>query len=149
MSAELSQEEKTALDVVKKMYAAFGKGDLKTVLELQSDDVVWHVGEEDEGVKTEPDPRLPFAGTFKGHAGLQQFLKVLDETVQFRLYEQTEFVVQGSTVIVILHDQAHAKPTKTDYNTWLVHKCKVRNGKITYLWNHIDTGPILSAFGKK
>jgi ketosteroid isomerase-like protein len=98
MSAELSQEEKTALDVVKKMYAAFDKGDLNTVLELQSDDVVWHVGQGDKGTRTSPDPGLPFAGTF---------------------------------------------------DTWLVHKCIVRNGKITYLWNHIDTGPIWAAFGKK
>ena len=149
MSAELSTEEKTALDVVKEMYAAFDKGDLNKVLELQSDDVVWHVGEGDNGVKTSPDPKLPFAGTFKGKAGLQKFFTVLDQTVRFRSYERTEFVVQGETVIVILHDQAHAKPTKTDYNTWLIHKCIVRGGKIVYLWNHIDTGPIWSAFGKK
>lgn len=149
MSAELSTEEKTALDVVKEMYAAFDKGDLNKVLELQSDDVVWHVGEGDKGIKTSPDPKLPFAGTFRGKAGLQKFFTVLDQTVRFRNYERTEFVVQGDTVIVILHDQAHAKPTKTDYDTWLVHKCIVRNGKITYLWNHIDTGPIWSAFGRK
>ena len=149
MSAELGKEEKAALDVVKAMYAAFAKGDLNGVLDLQPDDCVWYVGEGDNGVKTSPVPPLPFAGTFKGKAGLQQFFKVLDETVRFRSYEQTEFVVQGNTVIVILHDQAHAKPTKTDYDTWLVHKCVVRNGKIASLWNHIDTGPIWAAFGRK
>ncbi|MGA2613817.1 MAG: nuclear transport factor 2 family protein [Spirochaetia bacterium] len=149
MADQLSKEEQNALDVVKKMYAAFAKGDMNAVLDLQADDVVWYVGEGDRGAKTSPDPRLPYAGTFKGRDGLQRFFKILDETTRFRSYEQTEFVVQGQTVVVILHDQAHAKPTQTDYDTWLVHKCVVRGGKIASLWNHIDTGPIWAAFGKK
>ena len=146
---DLTREEQAALDVVKKMYACFGKGDLAGVLDLQTDDVVWDVGEGDGGAKTSPDPRLPFAGTFKGKAGLQKFFNVLGETVMFRNYAQTEMIVQGSKVVVVLHDQAHAKPTKTDYDTWLIHKIYVRDGKIAYLWNHIDTGPIWAAFSKK
>jgi uncharacterized protein len=146
---DLTKEEQTALEVVEKMYDYFGKGDLKGVLDLQADNVVWDVGEGDGGVKLSPDPKLPFAGTFKGKDGLQKFFKVLDETVMFRNYAQTEMVVQGNTVVVFLHDQAHAKPTKTDYDTWLVHKIYVENGKISYLWNHIDTGPIWAAFGNK
>jgi len=146
---DLTKEEQTALDVVTKMYDCFGKGDLNGVLDLQADDVVWDVGEGDGGVKTSPDPKLPFSGTFKGKAGLQKFFKVLDETVMFRKYAQTEMIIQGSKVIVILHDEAHAKPTKTDYDTWLIHKIVVKNGKIAYLWNHIDTGPIWAAFSKK
>ncbi len=142
----MTPEEEMALSVVKQMYAEFDKGNLAGVLDLQSDDVVWDVGQGDFGAVTSPTPGLPYAGHFVGKEGLNQFFKILSTAARFRAYSRAEYIVQGGTVVVIIHDQATALPAEKDYDTWLIHKIYVKDGKITYLWNHIDTGPIITAF---
>ncbi len=143
----MTPDEEMALSVVKQMYAEFDKGDLNAVLALQSDDVVWDVGQGYKGVKTSPTPGLPYAGHFVGKAGLQQFFSILATAARFRAYERTGYFVQGNSVVVLIHDQATALPAEKDYDTWLIHVIEVnKQGKISYLWNHIDTGPIITAF---
>lgn len=145
MAEKMYAQEKSTLETIQKMYAAFDKNDLDTVLALQAEDVVWHVGQGDEGTQTSPDPCLPYAGTFKGREGLKVFFRILGETTRFRGYDRTQIVVQGDTAMVVIHDRATALNTGHDYDTWLIHKVQVQDGQVKYLWNHIDTGPIMAA----
>ena len=59
------------LDVVKGLYAAFDRDDMPSVLDSVSEDVTW--------TQYGPEYALPFAGVFRGRAGVQDFFNRVDE----------------------------------------------------------------------
>ncbi|HYZ91937.1 MAG TPA: nuclear transport factor 2 family protein [Actinomycetota bacterium] len=103
-------------------YAAFARGDLDTVKELWTDDVVWHVG-----------GQSPLAGDYKGQ----------DEIIAFfgKTFEQT-----GGTLQIDLHDvlgndehavalvTLKAKRDGKSLEMNAVHVFELRDGKTAEFW---------------
>ncbi|MBK8426557.1 MAG: nuclear transport factor 2 family protein [Lewinellaceae bacterium] len=71
------------LDVVHSDYAAFGRGDVPTILASLTEDCNWsHVG----------NPAIiPFAGTFIGHAGVGRFFENVGKSIQITQFEPGNF----------------------------------------------------------
>jgi uncharacterized protein len=82
--------------VVKEMYAAFGRGDVQAILDRLSDDVVW-LGVYGAG------PQVPTSGERRGKAPIGTFFKQVAETVTFSRFEPKEFVATGDTVVTLGH----------------------------------------------
>src|SRR5579862_8209946 len=126
------------LSVVKQLYAAFDRGDLKAVTDSVSEDVVW--------TQYGPQYSLPFAGTFHGRAGVSQFFKLVDDTLTDVHAGQREFLVSGNRVIVPGWEESTVRNTGGHYRVDNVHAFTVVNGKITQFEEYIDNAEVLEAF---
>ena len=71
-------------------FAAFGKGEIQTIINSTADNIVWkHPG--NPGV-------VPFAGTFTGHEGVGRFFQNVGSSVNITVFDPQNFVEKGNTV---------------------------------------------------
>jgi ketosteroid isomerase-like protein len=117
------------LDLVRRGYAAFGRGDINGLLELFAEDIVW----------TTPGPAgFPTAGTRRGRAQVGEFFQRLDETFAISRFEPKTFLASGEHVVVLGEDTASVKATgKTIDNAW-AHVFTIRNGKVAGFQEYMD-----------
>jgi ketosteroid isomerase-like protein len=83
----------TALDTVKAMYNAFGKGDIPFILEHVSENFTWQ------------DPSnssiIPFGGKFHSKSGMLEFFTQLGGSVDTTLFEINEYISADNKVVAI------------------------------------------------
>jgi uncharacterized protein len=111
----------TNVDVVKRFYGAFGRGDIPTALGLLADDVEWTF---------QAPSVIPFAGTRRGREGVAEFFSLVGETLEFQQFEPREFVGQGDTVVVLGYERNLIKPTGRTFEQEWAHVYTLRDGKI-------------------
>jgi uncharacterized protein len=73
---------------VKNFLAALGLRDKQALLALVAEDLEWIIPGED----------WPLAGTYRGHAGLENLLQKANDTVQTSFPKPPEFIAQGDRV---------------------------------------------------
>src|SRR5215210_1958009 len=84
--------DQTNVDATQRAYEAFGRGDIPAMLESLADDVEW----------TLPGrPVIPWAGTHRGHEGVEQAFALRVENLEFEQFEIRQCVAQGATVVVL------------------------------------------------
>ena len=127
----------TNLDVVKRFYGAFGRGDIPTALGLLADDVEWTF---------QAPSVIPFAGTRRGREGVAQFFSLVGETLEFQQFEPREFVGQGDTVVVLGYERNLIKPTGRTFEQEWAHVYTLRDGKIAKHRGVEDTAAYVAAF---
>ena len=113
--------EQENLDVVRKGYEAFGRGDIPGLISLLDAQITW----------VTPGPAdLPVAGTRRGHQAVQEFFQTLSTVVDVVRFEPKDFIAQGERVVVLGDDTSRVKATgKTLEYRW-AHVFTVRNGKV-------------------
>ncbi len=126
------------ISVVKALYAAFDRGDLKTVVSLVAKNVVW--------IQYGPSRLLPFAGVFHGRSGVAYFFKLVDQNLKDVHAGQREYIVSGNRVIVPGWEDSVVRSTGGHYHVNNVHIFTVVNGKITRFEEYIDNADIAAAF---
>jgi uncharacterized protein len=132
----MSERENT--ETVRRLFAAFGSGDVATLMSLLSEDVVWFLPG-DPGV-------VPHAGERRGHAGASQFFQLLGGAVEFEQFEPREFVAQNDKVVALGTERGRVRATgKTFDNPWAL-VFTVRDGLITEFRGYEDTAAVASAF---
>ena len=88
-------------------FAAFGKGDIPTIINSASEDVVWkHFGT--PGV-------VPFAGTYTGREGVGRFFQTVGESCKFLVFEPQSYMENGNTVTATINMKSIALPTGKEY----------------------------------
>jgi ketosteroid isomerase-like protein len=125
------------IDLVQRMFAAFGKGDIDTILGLLSADVEW--GEPD-------NPYNPAAGTRHGHAGFLEWLRIGKQSEDILVLEPRQFLAQGDTVAVVGYMKCLAKSTGRIYESDFVHLVTLKCGKVTRFQEFFDTYSAAEAF---
>lgn len=131
--------DRTNVDVVQQVYAAFGRGDIPALLDLLTDDVEWTL----QGPSV-----IPWAGTRHGRDKVAtEFFSVLGETLKFEQFEPREFVAQGDTVVVLGYERCIVKPTNRTFEQEWAHVYTLRNGKIAKGRFIEDTAAQVVAFG--
>jgi uncharacterized protein len=124
------------VQIVKDAYAAFGRHDMQGLLALFDEDIEWIV----------PGEGWPLAGTYRGHAGVADFLRKDLEMLEISFLEPREFVAQGDRVLVVGFSSARVKTTnKTFEHNWVI-AFTVRNGKVTNVREYIDTLALVRGF---
>jgi uncharacterized protein len=124
------------VQIVKDGFAAYGRGDMQGLLALFADDIEWIV----------PGEGLPLAGTYRGHAGVEDFLQKISEMLEISFLEPREFVAQGDRVLVVGFERETVKATnRTFENNW-VFAFTVRNGKVTNAREYFDTLALARGF---
>jgi ketosteroid isomerase-like protein len=125
--------------VVQDAYAAFGRGDIPTLLGYMTDDILWQpvIG---------AGRHVPFSGERKGKAAVGEFFKQVAESEDFQLFEPREFVAQGDKVVAIGHYRAQAKATGKTFDSPFVMVFTLQGGKVTAFREFTDSAAINTAF---
>jgi ketosteroid isomerase-like protein len=133
----MSEAENTR--VVQDAYAAFGRGDITTLLGYMTDDVHWRpvIG---------TAKHVPFSGERTGKAGVAEFFKQVAESEDFQQFEPREFIAQGDTVVALGHYRAVAKATGAMFDCDFAMVFAIRDGRIAAFREFTDSAAVNAAF---
>jgi hypothetical protein len=123
------------LDTVKRLYAAFGTGDLQSLL-----------GTLDAGIAWVAPGSAPWSGEGRGHEHVQRFFEQFGTTAALKTFEPRSFVADGDTVVVLGYEEGTSRKTGRDWKAHFTHVFTVDGGKITAHREYIDTQAIAEAF---
>jgi hypothetical protein len=123
------------VEIVKSFLAALGRRDKQRLLALSAEDIEWII----------PGEGWPLAGTYQGHAGLEDLLQRANETVETSYPEPPEFIAQGDRVLIIGFAAGRIKATKRTFEDHWIFAITVRNGKVTNIREYIDTQALAQA----
>jgi hypothetical protein len=130
--------EKENIQVVQMGFAALGKGDVKSLLDVFTDDaVIQHPG---------PKDTIPFAGTHRGKDQVAWFFKTMSETQEFKQFEPKEFIAQGDNVVVIGRETARVKSTSRTFDVDWAMCFTVKAGRVASIRIFEDTTEKTKAF---
>lgn len=126
--------------LLKSLYAAFGRGDIPTVLGAMSPDIRWHLAE--------GNPYQPGGEAWIGPDAVLNnlFLKLGAEWEPFALHPKTYYDA-GSSVIVELRYGGINKATGKSIDVQVCHIWDLQDGKVTRFQQYMDTAQYRDAFG--
>jgi uncharacterized protein len=127
--------EEQNIEVVKKGYEAFGRGDIPGLLAQLDPNVSW--------VAFGP-PDLPTAGERRGHQGVAEFFQQLAAIVDITRFETKEFISQGDRVVVIGEGTEKVKATGKVVEFHFAHVFGLRDGKVVSFVDYVDVSPVVS-----
>jgi len=127
--------EQQNIEIVKRGYAAFGRGDINGLVALCAEDVEW----------ASPGPsEMPTAGIRRGRQEVAQFFNAVDQLFEIQRFEPTQFIAQGQHVVVLGGDTAKVKATGKVLTEEWAHAFIVRDGKIASFREYIDTAAVVA-----
>ncbi len=129
------REENIAL--VKKLYDAFAKGDLQTILDHLSEDVDWRM---------EGPSQVPFAGIRRGKSEVASFFQVLATTQTGQKLQTDEYIGDGDTVVTVGRYSGTVVATGKKLDNAVVHVFTIKSGKVTRFLDFGDTAQMLAAY---
>lgn len=126
--------------VVRDAYAAFGRGDIQTILGHCDDSIVWKP-------VTGAASHVPFAGERRGKAAVGEFFRIVSETETFQQFEPREFVAQGDKVVALGHYRGTTNANGRTFESDFVMVFTLRDGKVTDFQEFLDSAALNAAFG--
>ena len=129
--------EQENVKAVERIYAAFGQGDIPTILNMLAENIDWLF----------PGPAdIPFAGRYRSREQVAQFFKIVGETIEVEQFEPQKFIAKGDKVVVFGHERMRVKSNGRLCETDWVHVFTLRNGKVVKIHEYYDTAAIVAAF---
>jgi len=123
------------LDIVKDLYAAFGTGNMQALLAGLDESVTWSV-----------PGSAPWCGEGRGHAHVMTFFEAFGRNAQLQTFEPRSFVADGEQVVVLGYEEGKSQSTGRGWKAHFAHTFTVSDGKITAHRELIDTQAIASAY---
>lgn len=111
----------TALEVVRDVYRRFADGDISGFLGLCAGDIEWVVN---------GPAALEKCRAFYGREGVQDFLDILGESWAFSAFTPRQFLVDGSTVVVLGEESGRDKNSGAPFENRWVHVFDVKQERI-------------------
>lgn len=108
--------------MVRKLYDAFARGDIQTILNSLTGDVKWTL----EGPSV-----IPYAGTKEGPNQVRKFFDDLVGTQENMKLTIDHFIAQGDEVATLGRYAATVKATGKQFDSPLAHFFTIRDGKIS------------------
>lgn len=129
--------EQRNIQAVRDAYAAFGRGDITSVLDTLTDDVEWDIpGTSD----------IPYAGVYRGIGGAADFFRALGEADEIQLFEPERFFASGDMVVALGRYAARVRKTgKVAQSAW-VHTFTFRGDKVAKFREYADTAKYAQAY---
>jgi ketosteroid isomerase-like protein len=127
------------LATVQALYAAFGKGDIPTVLAGLHPEVVW----------TNPGPEgFGYFGTHRGREAIaKNVFGFIGTELDVHQLAPTAFLADGDTVVVLLDMEATAVRTKKKYVQKVAHAWTFRSGVPVAFHDFQDNHAVVTALG--
>lgn len=129
--------EQQNLDVVRNIYAAFGRGDLEGILAALDPEVSW---------RTPGSPHLPTAGLRRGVAEVREFFGLLLNTFDIQDFRPADFLSEGNKVVVLGTSREGPKGTGRLVDFRWVHVFTFRRGKIVEFEEPADVSALVEEF---
>lgn len=126
--------EQQNVDVVRKGYDAFGRGDMETLLSLFDENIEW--------VSPGP-PELPTAGRRTGRQQVAEFFSKVNEVFEIQRFEPKTFVAQGDRVVVLGEDTSRIKATGKVVDSEWAHVFVIRGGRVASFHEYGDTAAVV------
>ena len=126
------------VEKLQQMYAAFGRGDINTILENVTDDVTW-------GVDTAA-AEVPTYGLRTGREGVADFFATLAQQVDFKSFEPKNFCGAGDEVIVTVDYDFRFRKNGKGMAVGALHRFKIRDGKVSSFRGYEDTAAVRGAW---
>ena len=124
------------LDVIRRGYEAFGRGDINTLLESFDEQITW---------VTPGPPELATSGRRTGRHEVAQFFASVNELFDIQRFEPKEFLAQGDRVVVVGSETARARSTGNVIDVDWVHVFTMRNGRVVAFQEFFDTAAVVAA----
>jgi ketosteroid isomerase-like protein len=123
--------------LIEKVYAAFGRGDVQTILDTLTPNVEWTL----EGPAV-----IPFAGKRIGVAQVRTFFEALATTQENQKLTIDDYIAQGDKVATTGRYSAVVKATARRFDCAVAHVFTVRDGKIVNFLDFADTAQMADAY---
>lgn len=126
------------VNTIKRMYEAFGRGDMGTILANVSEQTEWdfNVAQSD----------VPWHAPVKGKAALPRFFEAFGQ-VQLTQFEPRAFLTNDDCVATLLHIEYTVKKTGRKVAQDQIHLWRFdTSGKVAWMRHFEDTAQVLSAF---
>ncbi len=121
---------------VQQMYAAFGKGDVPTLLNSMADTVDWQV----------LGPAIiPQAGPHRSRKEAEKFFGKVAESYDFQKFEPREFIAQDDKVVCLGYYSGTAKKTGKSYEAEWAMVFTFREGKVVKFREYTNTAALVDA----
>jgi ketosteroid isomerase-like protein len=121
----------TAVEVVRRCYEAFGKGDVPGILEYVAPEIDW----EFIGPK-----QLAYCGPRRTRSEAAAFFADVARLDEIHAFEPREFIESGNNVTVLGWESTTARDTGVKFATEWIHLFTVRDGRIVRWRGSCDTG---------
>jgi hypothetical protein len=125
------------VSLVQSLYAAFGRGEIPTIIAAMAPDVDWSlIGRQDDH---------PLFGARSGSSQVQEFFKMLAELQESVSFTPKEFYASDDRVFVLGHYNWKIRKTGRHAESDWCHIFTVKNGKITKFLEFTDTAQFAEA----
>jgi uncharacterized protein len=131
----MSETQNTAL--VKGLYAAFGNGDIQTIMDSVTEDVEWNM----EGPEI-----LPFSGKRIGKAQVLAFFEALAGTQSDVKVTTHQFLAQGDHVATCGRYAGTVTTTGKKFDIVIAHFFTLSDGKVTRFDDIVDTAALADSY---
>ena len=137
LAGQLSPLEQQHLAVIRGIHE--GRGIIQRAREsgILLDSVEWWV--------PGPPEVLPFAGTWRGIAGIAEFERRLDRTMRYDRVELRRYLVSGDDVAALFLGAGVAKATGRPFESEIVRLYTFHGDKIVRVRNYYDTAAYVAA----
>ncbi len=126
------------ITTIQNLYAAFGRGDVATIIAGLTPDVDWQtIGRQKD---------FPTLGARKGAAQVQEFFQLVGEHEDFSDFTPREFYAADDKVFVLGSYSLKLKKTGKPIASEWVHVFTLKDGKVTRFREHTDTAQFAEAF---
>jgi ketosteroid isomerase-like protein len=124
------------LDVIRRGYEAFGRGDINALLESFDEQIQW---------VTPGPPELATSGKRTGRQEVAEFFGAVNQAFDIQRFEPEEFIAQSDRIVVLGSETARVKTTGKVIELDWVHVFKMRNGKVVAFQEFFDTAAVVAA----
>lgn len=131
-----SMNEQDNIGLVRRIYTAFGAGDVQTILNSVSDGAEW--------INHGPDT-IPYAGSRSGKTQIREFFQAIADSTTGGKVIAENFVAQADTVVATGRYKATVRNTGLDIDTPIAHLFTVRNGKVVRWEGFSDSARVAEA----
>ena len=131
------------IKTIQKIYGAFGRGDVATIVAELSDDVKWGI----ESASSQAH-LAPWHARFDGKRNAPKFFAALAEVADFTRFEPYAFVADDKYVYATISWDATVKPTGKKLSMQGFHRFTFDKGRITEWLGSEDTARSIEAMRK-
>lgn len=125
-------------DIVGAFFEAIGGGDFPGAFAMLSEDVTW--------TYHGPSDMIPFAGTFRGKAGVKAFFDTFEAVADPIEMAPRSIVDADGQVYVRGIEHSRVKTTGKDYKVEWLHVTEVVDGLILRIDEYLDSATVAAAF---
>ena len=126
------------VELVQKLYAAFGRGETAPIVAAATADAQWRVNGRNKD--------YPMIGTWRGPSGVQEFFKLLEQNEEFSEFTAQSFHGVDDKVFVLGRYTFRVKRTKRNVSSDWVHVFTLNAGKIVSFVEFSDTAQMAEAY---